>query len=138
MDFLHISWDKLDSLPEFIVLIGGVSAIGLAIWYVFKRDKDKITSQNNEATIESYKNALESTRVDLQTQLDHCTAQHKDSQDQINKQNEVISGLQGEIKTLREIPLAEMAKGIESLMKINGKILDTLKAQAEQDLKGGK
>lgn len=129
-DWLTIHLDKIDTLPEWVSLVFFLSAMGLAFWYIFNKQKSEAIQKIDVETITSYKSALESTRENLQTQLDHCSAQHKESQDQLNEQNKKIAGLMGEIKTLREIPLAEMAKGIQSIMITNGKILDTLKKSA--------
>lgn len=129
-DWLTIHLDKIDTLPEWVSLVFFSSAMGLAFWYIFNKQKSEAIQKIDVETITSYKSALESTRENLQTQLDHCSAQHKESQDQLNEQNKKIAGLMGEIKTLREIPLAEMAKGIQSIMITNGKILDTLKKSA--------
>lgn len=129
-DWLTIHLNKIDTLPEWVSLIFFLSAMGLAFWYIFNKQKSEAIQKIDVETITSYKSALESTRENLQTQLDHCSAQHKESQDQLNEQNKKIAGLMGEIKTLREIPLAEMAKGIQSIMITNGKILDTLKKSA--------
>lgn len=129
-DWLTIHLDKIDTLPEWVSLLFFLSAIGLAFWYMFNKQKADANTLLNEETISSYKSALEGTRIDLQTQLDHCSAQHKESQDQLAEQNLRIEGLMGEIKTLKEIPLAEMAKGIEKVVSINAKMLDELKKKA--------
>lgn len=112
-DWLTIHLEKVNTLPEWASLLVFITAIGLAVWYMFNKQKNEAIQKIDVETITSYKSALESTRVDLQSQLDHCSSQHKDSQDQINQLNTIIAELQGQIKTLREIPLAEMAKGIE-------------------------
>lgn len=126
-DWLTIHLDKIDTLPEWVSLLFFLSAIGLAFWYIFNKQKNDAIQKIDGETITSYKSALESTRADLQAQLDHCSSQHKDSQDQINQLNTVIAELQGQIKTLREIPLAELAKGIDKVVVTNGQILDELR-----------
>lgn len=130
MDFLTLNWNKLDSLPEFATLLVIVGVVAVAVYYIINQKRTQAVSEIDEKTIASYKNALESTRVDLQTQLDHCSANHEKSEDQIRQQDKKIAGLQGEVKTLREIPLSEMSKGIENIMNTNGKILETLQASA--------
>lgn len=129
-DFIHLDWDKLNSLPEFIALLVIVGGVAGAVYFIINQKKNQATADIDEKTIASYKNALESTRVDLQTQLDHCTAQHEESQTQLNQLNRTIAGLQGEIKTLREIPLSDIAKGIQSIMETNSKILESLQISA--------
>lgn len=131
-DFIHLDWDKLNSLPEFIGLLVIVGGLAVAVYYVINQKRSQAVSEIDEKTIASYKNALESTRVDLQTQLDHCTSQHEDAQKSIDRLNRTIAGLQGEVKTLREIPLSDMAKGIENIMKTNSQILEALLASAVQ------
>lgn len=128
-DWLTIHLEKVNTLPEWASLLVFITAIGLAVWYMFNKQKNEAIQKIDVETITSYKSALESTRVDLQSQLDHCSSQHKDSQDQINQLNTIIAELQGQIKTLREIPLAEMAKGIDKVVVTNGKILDELRSR---------
>lgn len=94
MDFLTVQWSKLDSLPEFIMLIGGIAAIGLAIYYIFTRDKNKVVSENNKATIESYKERLEIVELETKT----CHEQHAESL-------KLIHGLQGELKAYKDLAL---------------------------------
>lgn len=94
MDFLTVQWNKLDSLPEFFMLIVGIAAIALAIYYIFTRDKNKITSENNKATIESYKERLEVVEVETKD----CHEQHAESL-------KLIHGLQGELKAYKELVL---------------------------------
>lgn len=129
-DFITLNWDKLNSLPEFIGLLIIVGGLAVAVYYVVNQKKNQAVNEIDEKTIASYKNALESTRIDLQTQLDHCSSQHEESQTQINQLNKVIAGLKGEIKTLREIPLSDMARGIQSIMETNSKILESLQSSA--------
>lgn len=131
-DFVTLNWDRLNSLPEFIALLVIVGGVAGAVYFIINQKRSQATTDIDEKTIASYKNALESTRLDLQTQLDHCTSQHEESQKSIDKQNRVIAGLQGEVKTLREIPLSDMAKGIENIMKTNSQILEALLASAVQ------
>lgn len=129
-DWITIHLDKIDTVPEWVTLILLLAGIGTVVWYITNKNNQEAINALDEKTITSYKSALESTRENLQTQLDHCSAQHKESQDQLNEQNKKIAGLMGEIKTLREIPLAEMANAIDSIVVTNGKILDQLKASA--------
>jgi len=126
-DWLTIHVDKINTLSEWTSLIFLLSIAATVVWYVLSKKKADAIQKIDSNTITSYKNALESTRTDLQTQLDHCSSQHKESQDQINELNKVISDLQGQIKTLREIPLADMAKSIDKVVVVNGKMLDELK-----------
>ncbi len=62
--------------------------------------------------------------------LEHCTEQHGESQKQIDVLKHDISNLQGQVATLRDIPLHEIKDGIKSIVATNGKILDTLKKTA--------
>ncbi len=126
-DWLTIHVDKINTLSEWTSLIFLLSIAATVVWYVLSKKKADAIQKIDSNTITSYKNALESTRTDLQAQLDHCSSQHKESQDQINELNKVISDLQGQIKTLREIPLADMAKSIDKVVVVNGKMLDELK-----------
>lgn len=126
-DWLTIHVDKINTLSEWTSLIFILSIVAGIVWYILSKKKADAIQKIDTETIASYKNALDSTRTDLQAQLDHCSTQHKDSQDQINELNKVISDLQGQIKTLREIPLAEMAKSIDKVVIVNGKMLDELK-----------
>lgn len=126
-DWLTIHVDKINTLQEWTSLLLLLSLAAGVIWYILDKKKTDAIQKIDTDTINSYKSALDSTRKDLQSQLDHCSSQHKESQDQINELNKVISDLQGQIKTLREIPLAEMAKSIEKVVTINGKMLDELK-----------
>lgn len=134
-DWLTIHLDKIDSLPEWASLLLFISGIGLAFWYILNKQKSDANTAMNEETIASWKNVFEATKLDLQTQLDHCSSQHKESQDQLTVQDKKIAGLMGEIKTLREIPLAEMAKGIDSIVITNGKILDALRNSNIKEIK---
>lgn len=126
-DWITIHIDKINTLSEWTSLIFILSIVAGIVWYILSKKKADAIQKIDTETIASYKNALDSTRTDLQAQLDHCSTQHKDSQDQINELNKVISDLQGQIKTLREIPLAEMAKSIDKVVIVNGKMLDELK-----------
>lgn len=70
--------------------------------------------------------------------LNHCNEQHGESQAQIDVLKHDISNLQGQISTLRDVPLHDIKDGIKSIVKTNGKILDTLRASAvtlERDTK---
>ena len=120
MDFLTVQWSKLDSLPEFIMLIGGISAIGLAIWYVFTRDRNKITGENNRATIESYKERLEAVELETKT----CHEQH-------GKSLKLIHGLQGKIEILKDIPLNNIDKSLNNISISNKEILERLNKSAK-------
>lgn len=126
-DWLTIHVDKINTLQEWTSLLLLLSLAAGVIWYILDKKKTDAIQKIDTDTINSYKSALDSTRKDLQSQLDHCSSQHTDSQNQINELNKVISDLQGQIKTLREIPLADMAKSIEKVVTINGKMLDELK-----------
>lgn len=94
MDFLIVNWNKLDSLPEIIMLIGGMAAIGLAVYYIFTRDKNKIVGENNKATIESYKERLEVVEAETKS----CHEQHAQNLEKINT-------MQGELKAYKELVL---------------------------------
>lgn len=77
-------------------------------------------------------------------ELEHCGAQHQESQSQINELKHDISNLQGQITVLKDIPLQEIRDGIRDLKEhskdssannkkvaiTNGKILDTLRHSA--------
>jgi len=126
-DWLTIHVEKINTVQEWTSLILLISLIAGAVWYILDKKKADAIQKIDTETIASYKNALDSTRKDLQSQLDHCSSQHIDSQNQINELNKVIAELQGQIKTLREIPLAEMAKSIDKVVVVNGKMLDELK-----------
>lgn len=120
MDFLTVQWHKLDSLPEFFMLVVGIAAIALAIYYIFTRDKNKIVSENNKATIESYKERLEIVEAETRT----CHEQHGESL-------KLIHGLQGKIEILKDIPLNNIDKSLNNISISNKEILERLNKSAK-------
>lgn len=94
MDFLIINWNKIDTLPELLLLVTASAGIAIAVYYLFVRNKDSLTRENDKATIESYKERLEV--VELETK--DCHQQHAESL-------RLIHGLQGEIKAYKDLAL---------------------------------
>ena len=129
-DFITFNWDKLNTPTEIgglLVLIGLMVGI---IYFIINQKKNQSINELDEKTIESYKNALDSTRKDLQSQLDHCSAQHDESQKQIEELKEVIHEQQGQINVLKEVPLLKVSKDISDIRLSNKKILDAINKQA--------
>ena len=101
MDFLTVQWSKLDSLPEFFMLIAGVCAVGLAIWYVFNKKKTDAVEKLDERTIKSYQEnnkALEDRLKIVEAETKTCHEQHGESL-------KLIHGLQGELKAYKDLAL---------------------------------
>lgn len=136
-DAITIDWSRINSPAEWGMLILFVGSL-LGAFYIWRnRKRDQANTVLDENTIKSYQRALEAQRVDFQSQLDHCSAQHEDSKQEIAevrkemKQNaKERDELRGEVNLLKEIPLIEIRDGIKSISKTNGKILDQLKNSA--------
>lgn len=129
-DFITLNWNKLDSPTEWIgvaVLFG--LAVG-AVYIIVNQKKNQVVNEIDEKTINSYKNALDSTKKDLQSQLDHCSAQHNESQAQIDEMKKVISEQQGQINVLKEVPLVKVSRDITSIKESNTQILNAINKQA--------
>lgn len=122
MDFLTVQWHKLDSLPEFFMLIVGVCAVGLAVWYVFNKKKTDAVEKLDERTIKSYQEnnkALEDRLKLVETETKTCHEQHAESL-------KLIHGLQGEIKAYKDLALIPK-DFIKELQRNQAEIIKLLK-----------
>ena len=127
MDFLTVQWSKLDSLPEFFMLIVGVCAVGLAVWYVFNKKKTDAVEKLDERTIKSYQDnnkALEDRVKIVEAETKDCHQQHADSL-------KLIHGLQGKIEILKDIPLNNIDKSLNNISISNKEILERLNKSAK-------
>lgn len=127
MDFLTVQWHKLDSLPEFFMLVVGVCAAGLAVWYVFNKKKTDAVEKLDERTIKSYQEnnkALEGRLKIVEAETRTCHEQH-------NKSLKLIHGLQGKIEILKDIPLNNIDKSLNNISISNKEILERLNKSAK-------
>lgn len=91
-----------------LAVLAGISVLVGNVYYVLRSKDYKITKE----------------------ELAHCGRQHLESQAQIDALKHDTSTLQGQVATLRDIPLTEIRDGIKSIVVTNGKILDTLNHSA--------
>ena len=114
-DFVTVTWSKLDTVPEWTVLIGAILGITFAVYYMFTRKKDERIRKLDSETIESYQNRLASVEDETRA----CNKQH-------NETKEMVKHLQGQLDVLKDIPL----KGINDTMKlIHEEVTDMRKNQ---------
>ncbi len=114
-DWITIHIDKINTLSEWTSLIFILSIVAGIVWYILSKKKADAIQKIDSNTIASYKNALESTRADLQGQLDHCSSQHKDSQEQINELKKENNQLKGRVDVLSTLPLEKITTTLDTM-----------------------
>lgn len=100
-ELLQIGGGALLLIAAFGVLVGN-------IYYVLRSKTNKIQKEQIEQ---------------LKSDFSNCENQHKESL-------KLIHNLEGQVETLRSVPLLEIRDGIKSITKTNGKILDRLESSA--------
>lgn len=130
-DFISVHWDKLSSPPEFAALVVILVAIGGAVYYLFIRKKDGLDEAQEKKIAENYKLAYDSQEArikSLEIETKSCNDQHHQSL-------QLIGQLQGQIDTLKTIPLDRIYKGISSVerhINANTKALEALPSAMQE------
>lgn len=104
-----MNWTEI--LQAGLVILGVSAAFSILagnVYYVIRSKSSKIKDEDI---------------AQLKLDFAHCEGQHKDSL-------KMIHTLQGEINTLKDIPLTELSRGIKNISRTNQKILTTLENSA--------
>ena len=110
------------------VLVGITMVGGTALYY-----KGRVPAQTIKNLIVSNKSYIEldkarqASLVALEEKLKEATAKHVEDRMELTKS---ISDLQGQIKVYKELPLRELADGINEIGRTNLKILERLETSA--------
>lgn len=142
-DWLTIHLDKIDTLPEWVSLLFFLSAIGLAFWYIFNKQKSESNQMLSDKTIEVLQknnSALEDRITVVEAETKECNErsardreasdnQHKESRAQIHLMQGKLEAYEGLTLVSKEV-ITDLSTSMKKNVDNTAEILETLKSSA--------